>query len=161
MSLNEITSVNISQAKRRRVGRGLGSGLGKTGGRGSKGEGSRTGGKNRGPMFEGGQKPLWMRIPKRGFSNFVHKNRFQAVRLDVVLKLIEGAVIDATTLSEVGLVRGDTPIKLIGGRGETKLTRKLNVTLDKVSAAVKEAIEAAGGTVSETQPAAPAPAAGK
>ena len=156
MNLQDITSTDIGRAQRRRVGRGLGSGLGKTGGRGSKGEGSRTGGKNRGPMFEGGQKPLWMRIPKRGFSNFVHKNRFQAVRLDVVLKLIEGAVIDAAALTEVGLVRGDTPIKLIGGRGENKLTRKLTVTLDKVSGAVKEAITAAGGTVTETAPAAPA-----
>ncbi len=155
MSLTDITSVNISRAKRRRVGRGLGSGLGKTGGRGSKGEGSRTGGKNRGPMFEGGQKPLWMRIPKRGFSNFVHKNRFQSVRLDVMLKLIAGNTIDAVALTEVGLVRGDTPIKLIGGRGETKITRKLTVSLDKVSAAVKQAIEAAGGTVTETQSAAP------
>lgn len=161
MSLQDITSVDVSRAKRRRVGRGLGSGLGKTGGRGSKGEGSRTGGKNRGPMFEGGQKPLWMRIPKRGFSNFVHKNRFQAVRLDVVLKLIEGAVIDAAALTAVGLVRGDTPIKLIGGRGEAKLTRKLNVTLDKVSASVKEAITAAGGTVTETLPAPATPAAGE
>ena len=156
MSLNAITSTDIGRTGRRRVGRGLGSGLGKTGGRGSKGEGSRTGGKNRGPMFEGGQKPLWMRIPKRGFSNHEHKNRFQAVRLDVVLKLIEGAVIDAAALAEVGLVRGATPIKLIGGRGEAKLARKLTVTLDKVSAAVKEAITAAGGTVTETAPAAPA-----
>jgi large subunit ribosomal protein L15 len=150
VSLQDINSVNIGRAQRRRVGRGLGSGLGKTGGRGSKGEGSRTGGKNRGPMFEGGQKPLWMRIPKRGFSNFVHKNRFQAVRLDVVLKLIEASVIDGDALAEVGLVRGDTPIKLIGGRGDANLTRKLQVTLDKVSASVKQAIEAAGGTVTET-----------
>ena len=153
MSLNDITSVDIGRAQRRRVCRGLGSGLGKNGGRGSKGEGSRTGGKNRGPMFEGGQKPLWMRIPKRGFSNFEHKIRFQAVRLDVVLKLIEGATIDTAALAAVGLVRGSAPIKLIGGRGEQKLTRKLAVTLDRVSAPVKEAIVAAGGTVTETQPA--------
>mgnify|MGYP000201887430 CR=1 FL=1 len=158
MSLKDINSVDIGRQTRRRVGRGLGSGLGKTGGRGSKGEGSRTGGKNRGPMFEGGQKPLWMRIPKRGFSNFVHKNRFQAVRLDVALKLISGPKIDAETLTEVGLVRGDTPIKLIGGRVEAKLDRKINVTVDKVSVSVKAAIEAAGGTVTETQP---APAAGE
>ncbi|MBN8524799.1 MAG: 50S ribosomal protein L15 [Planctomycetes bacterium] len=158
MSLNDITSVDIGRQSSKRVGRGLGSGLGKTGGRGSKGEGSRTGGKNRGPMFEGGQKPLWMRIPKRGFSNFVHKNRFQAVRLDVVLKLVAGATIDAEVLTEAGLVRGDTPIKLVGGRGEVKIERKLTVKLDKVSASVKQAIEAAGGSVTETQP---APAAGE
>lgn len=150
MSLNDITSVDIGRAQRRRVGRGLGSGLGKTGGRGSKGEGSRTGGKNRGPMFEGGQKPLWMRIPKRGFSNHLHKARFQAVRLDVVLKLIDGATIDAAKLGEVGLVRGDAPIKLIGARAEAKIDRKLTVTLDRVSAPVRQAIEAAGGTVTET-----------
>ena len=161
MSLDQILTTDTGRKQRRRVGRGIGSGLGKTGGRGSKGEGSRTGGKNRGPMFEGGQKPLWMRIPKRGFSNHEHKNRFQAVRLDVVLKLIDGAVIDAAALAEVGLVRGDTPIKLIGGRGESKLTHKLNVTPDKVSAAVKEAITAAGGTVTETLPAPAAPAAGE
>lgn len=150
--LNDILSTDTGRVGRRRVGRGLGSGLGKTGGRGSKGEGSRAGGKNRGPMFEGGQKPLWMRIPKRGFSNFVHKNRFQAVRLDVVLKVVTGDQINAETLSEGGLVRGDAPIKLIGSRGEAKISRKLTVNLDRVSGAVKQAIEAAGGTVTETCP---------
>jgi large subunit ribosomal protein L15 len=159
VNLSDITSVDISRAKRRRVGRGLGSGLGKTGGRGSKGEGSRTGGKNRGPLFEGGQKPLYMRIPKRGFSNFLHRNRFQVVRLDVVLKLVPGAAIDAAVLAEAGLVRGDTPIKLVGSRGEAKIDRKLAVTLDRVSAPVKQAIEAAGGTVTELAPAAPAASA--
>lgn len=150
MSLSDITSVDISRAKRRRVGRGLGSGLGKTGGRGSKGEGSRTGGKNRGPLFEGGQKPLYMRIPKRGFSNFVHKQRFQAVRLDIALKLIEGERIDAETLAAVGLARGDTPIKLVGGRGETAVGRKLSVSVARVSAPVRKAVEAAGGSVAES-----------
>lgn len=150
MSLQDILSTDISRAQRRRVGRGLGSGLGKTGGRGSKGEGSRTGGKNRGPMFEGGQKPLWMRIPKRGFSNFAHKNAFQAVRLDLALKLVKGDTIDADSLADVGLVRGEKPVKLVGGRGETKIARKLTVKLDKVSAAVKQAVEAAGGNVTET-----------
>lgn len=149
MNLNDILSTNTGRSERKRVGRGLGSGLGKTGGRGSKGEGSRTGGKNRGPMFEGGQKPLWMRIPKRGFSNFVHKNSFQAVRLDLALKLISGNTLDATTLADVGLVRGQLPIKLVGGRGATKIDRKLNVTLDRVSSPVKQAIEAAGGRVTE------------
>lgn len=153
MSLNDILSTNTGRAERRRVGRGLGSGLGKTGGRGSKGEGSRTGGKNRGPMFEGGQKPLWMRIPKRGFSNFAHKNAFQAVRLDLALKLVSGPTLDADALADVGLVRGEKPIKLVGGRGEVKIERKLAVKVDRVSAAVKQAIEAAGGSVTETLPA--------
>lgn len=153
MSLQDILSTDTSRAQRRRAGRGLGSGLGKTGGRGQKGEGSRTGGKNRGPMFEGGQKPLWMRIPKRGFSNFVHKNAFQAVRLDLALKLVKGDTLDADSLADVGLVRGEKPVKLVGGRGETKISRKLTVKLDRVSAAVKQAVEAAGGSVTETLPA--------
>ena len=152
MNLNAILSTDTGRSDRKRVGRGLGSGLGKTGGRGSKGEGSRTGGKNRGPMFEGGQKPLWMRIPKRGFSNFVHKNLYQAVRLDLALKLLKGDTLDAATLAEVGLVRGQLPIKLVGGRGETKVERKYAVKVDRVSASVKLAIEAAGGTVIETLP---------
>jgi large subunit ribosomal protein L15 len=152
VNLNDILSTNTGRSDRKRVGRGLGSGLGKTGGRGSKGEGSRTGGKNRGPMFEGGQKPLWMRIPKRGFSNFVHKNSFQAVRLDLALKLITGDTLDETTLADVGLVRGQLPIKLVGGRGETKIERKLAVKVDRVSGPVKQAIEAAGGSVIETLP---------
>ena len=150
MNLNDILSTNTGRSDRKRVGRGLGSGLGKTGGRGSKGEGSRTGGKNRGPMFEGGQKPLWMRIPKRGFSNFVHKSSFQAVRLDLALKLVTGDTLDASTLTDVGLVRGELPIKLVGGRGETKVERRLAVKVDRVSASVKQAIEAAGGSVTET-----------
>ncbi len=153
MSLKDITSVDIGRQGRKRVGRGLGSGLGKTGGRGSKGEGSRTGGKNRGPMFEGGQKPLWMRIPKRGFSNYLHKNRFQSIRIDVALKNIDGDTIDAERLADAGLVRGETPIKLIGGRGEYKVERKLTVKLDRVSASVRQAVEAAGGSVTETLPA--------
>ncbi|MEK7414773.1 MAG: 50S ribosomal protein L15 [Planctomycetota bacterium] len=155
MTLQDILSVDTGRQDRKRVGRGLGSGLGKTGGRGSKGEGSRTGGKNRGPLFEGGQKPLWMKIPKRGFSNHAHRNLFQAVRLDLALKLITGAQVNAESLAEAGLVRGSQPIKLVGGRGETKVDRKLTVTLDKVSASVRQAIEAAGGTVTETSAIAP------
>ena len=66
MRLNTLKSAPGARKERTRVGRGIGSGLGKTAGRGSKGEGSRTGGKNRGPLFEGGQFPFWMRLPKRG-----------------------------------------------------------------------------------------------
>jgi len=153
VNLQDILSTDTGRQERKRVGRGLGSGLGKTGGRGSKGEGSRTGGKNRGPMFEGGQKPLWMRIPKRGFSNFVHKNAYQAVRLDLALKLVKGDTLDYDSLADVGLVRGGLPVKLVGGRGETKVERKLTVKLDKVTVAVKQAIEAAGGSVTESLPA--------
>jgi large subunit ribosomal protein L15 len=150
VSLQDILSTDTGREQRRRVGRGLGSGLGKTGGRGSKGEGSRTGGKNRGPMFEGGQFPFWMRLPKRGFSNNPHRVRFQEVRLDILIKSHAADVITAESLAEAGLIRGDAPVKVVGARGELKLARKLNVTVDRVTAGVKSAIEAAGGSVTET-----------
>jgi large subunit ribosomal protein L15 len=161
VTLKDILSTDIGRTKRRRVGRGLGSGMGKTGGRGQKGEGSRTGGKNRGPLFEGGQFPFWMRLPRRGFSNFAHANHFRTVRLDIVLKLVDGTVVDADKLVNAGLIRPGEPCKLVGGRGEAAaLDRKLVVTLDRVSAPVRKAIEAAGGTVTETAAAAGGEAAG-
>ena len=148
MSLHDILSTNTGRAKRRRVGRGLGSGLGKTGGRGSKGEGSRTGGKNRGPLFEGGQKPLWMRVPKRGFSNFAHRSAFLALPVARVLDRVQGDVIDEAALVQAGLIKAGTAVKLVGGRGEKAhaVARKVTVRV-AVSGPVKAAIEAAGGSV--------------
>ncbi|MCS6969948.1 MAG: 50S ribosomal protein L15 [Planctomycetota bacterium] len=155
MNLSEITSVDISRAKRKRVGRGLGSGLGKTCGRGYKGEGARAGGPNRGPLFEGGQKPLYMRIPKRGFSNHRHRQQWQVLRLDIVLKHLRGDTIDAASLAAAGLAKQPgAPIKLVGGRGALEVPRPLAVCVDRVSAAVKSAVIAAGGSVTETRPAA-------
>ncbi len=156
MSLERILSTDTSRKDRRRVGRGLGSGLGKTGGRGSKGEGSRTGGKNSGPLFEGGQKPLWMRLPKRGFSNFAHTVRYQVLPLPRVLERVSGDV-TLETLAAAGLCRPDARIKLVGGRGElaqAKVARKVTVSVHRATASVKAAIEAAGGTVTELDAAA-------
>lgn len=152
MSLQDILSTPTGRQQRRRVGRGLGSGLGKTGGRGSKGEGSRTGGKNRGPLFEGGQFKFWMRLPKRGFSNNPHRNLFQEVRLDILAKIHGADTVNAESLTEAGLIRGDAPVKIVGARGELKLSRKLNVTVERITAGAKAAIEAAGGSVTETLP---------
>ncbi len=148
MSLDKILSTDTGRAQRRRVGRGLGSGLGKTGGRGSKGEGSRTGGKNRGPLFEGGQKPLWMRLPKRGFSNFAHTARFLPLPIGRVLARVAGETIDEAALVAAGLIKPGVAVKLVGGRGEDKhaVGRKVTVKLP-VTAPVKAAIEAAGGSV--------------
>ena len=81
MSLQSITSADSGRKSRKRVGRGAGSGLGKTGGRGEKGQTSRSGG-GRGKFFEGGQFPFWMRLPKRGFSNANHKTTYQVVSLE-------------------------------------------------------------------------------
>ena len=145
MSLHDILSVDTGRRGRRRVGRGLGSGLGKTGGRGSKGEGSRTGGKNRGHMFEGGQKPLYMRIPKRGFSNFAHRVVYQPVYLARVIERVQGDV-TVEALVAAGLARDGALVKIVG---KAEVTKALKVAVHRVSASVKQAIEAAGGSVTE------------
>jgi large subunit ribosomal protein L15 len=153
VSLARILSTDTSRKDRRRVGRGLGSGLGKTGGRGGKGEGSRTGGKNRGPMFEGGQKPLWMRLPKRGFSNIVHAVSYQVLPIHRVLERVSGGEITVAALAAAGLCQPEARIKLVGGRGDNAkavVSRKVAVTVHRVSAPVKAAILAAGGSITET-----------
>lgn len=151
MSLEEILSTDTGRAQRRRVGRGLGSGIGKTGGRGSKGEGSRTGGKNRGPLFEGGQFPFWMRLPKRGFTNFSHRRTFQVLPVGAVLAAISGNQITVEALVDAGLAHPGERIKLVGGRaaGAATVDRAVTITVHRVSAPAKAAIEAAGGTVVE------------
>ncbi len=146
MNLSDILSTDISRAGRRRVGRGLGSGLGKTGGRGSKGEGSRTGGKNRGPLFEGGQFPFWMRLPKRGFTNHEHTVRYQTIDLGRALARVKGEITVASLIAS-GLTREGTRIKLVNGKA--KVDRKVVVSVNRVSGPVKAAIEAAGGSVTE------------
>ncbi|MBA2482370.1 MAG: 50S ribosomal protein L15 [Planctomycetes bacterium] len=150
--LDKILSTDTGRQQRRRVGRGLGSGIGKTGGRGSKGEGSRTGGKNRGPMFEGGQFPFWMRLPKRGFSNHEHKVTYQTIDLARALTRVKGKELSIETLAKAGLIKAETRVKIVGGRSEgaVKVDRAVSITVNRVSGPVKAAIEAAGGTVIET-----------
>ncbi len=149
--LNDILSTDTGRQSRRRVGRGLGSGLGKTGGRGSKGEGSRTGGKNRGPLFEGGQFPFWMRLPKRGFSNHEHKIRYQTVDIAKAIARVKGKELTIEALVEAGLIGEGTRVKLVGGpKGAGKLDKAVNVVVNRVSGPVKAAIESAGGKVTET-----------
>lgn len=145
MSFNEFLTTDTGRQQRRRVGRGLGSGLGKTGGRGSKGEGSRTGGKNRGPMFEGGQKPFWMRIPKRGFSNFAHTVTYRPVNIGKALQLIAGDITVAA-LETVGLVRPGQLVKLVG---KEAVTRPVKITVHRATGSVKQSVSAAGGSLVE------------
>ena len=145
-TLNDILTTDTGRQQRRRVGRGLGSGLGKTGGRGQKGEGSRTGGKNRGPMFEGGQFPFWMRLPKRGFTNFEHRVSYHAVDLARALQRVKGDI-TLESLVEAGLARPGALVKVLGG--QAKVDRKLTIAVHKVSASVRAAIEAAGGKITE------------
>ena len=142
MKLNSLTPVPGSTKNRKRVGRGHGSGLGKSAGRGDKGAGQRSGFKRR-PWFEGGQMPLARRLPRRGFTN-IFKKEFQIVNLNALGDLgIEK--IDAQIMFQKGLVRSALkPIKILG---DGELNMKLEVTASAFSSSAKEKIEKAGGTV--------------
>ncbi|MCL2491192.1 MAG: 50S ribosomal protein L15 [Coriobacteriia bacterium] len=146
MELHDLSPAPGSTKKRKRVGRGHGSGLGKTSGRGQDGQASRAGG-TKGPGFEGGQLPLYMRLPKLG--GFTNRNRQEYAivnvgRLDEVFE--SGDEITADVLAEKGIIKSAVklPVKVLGA-GD--LSKDLTVKVDKVSASAKEKIEKAGGTV--------------
>jgi len=140
MKLDSLTPVPGSTKNRKRVGRGAGSGLGRTSGRGEKGAQARSGFKRR-PWFEGGQMALARRLPKRGFTNLFRKE-FQIVNLEAIENLGLDTV-DAQILADNGLVRSALkPIKILAD-GELKL--KVTVTASAFSESAKEQIEQAGG----------------
>lgn len=143
MKLNELKPAPGSKKARRRVGRGLGSGKGKTAGRGQKGQKSRSG-FSQGAGWEGGRSRLIMRLPKRGFTRV--KDPLQLVNLRDLNGFAEGANIDAAALTAAGLVRRpDHPIKLLA---DGELTVKgLVLTVDAASKGAVEAVNAAGGKV--------------
>src|SRR6266853_230069 len=144
LALHDLKPPRGSVTARRRVGRGPGSGLGKTAGRGGKGQTARSGGSTR-PGFEGGQMPLIRRIPKRGFTN-PFKQSAQVVNVRHLVLLAEGVEVTPETLFGAGLVRRpDHPIKLLG-TGEVA-GRKFVVKGVAVSASAKAKIEQAGGTI--------------
>ena len=124
-----------------RRGRGHGSGNGKTAGKGHKGQKARSGAPR--PGFEGGQMPLYRRIPKRGFHNRNTKE-IVAINLEVLERFEDGATVSVDTLIETGIIKNPRDGVKILGRGE--LTKKLNVQVNAYSASVKEKIEALGGT---------------
>ena len=145
MKMHELRPAEGARTSAKRLGRGIGSGLGKTSGKGHKGQNARSGGGVR-PGFEGGQMPLVRRIPKRGFNN-----RFRKVYSIVNISALEakfenGAVVDAEALIVSGILSKieDAGVKVLGG-GE--LTKALTVKADKFGASAKEAIEKAGGSV--------------
>ena len=144
MKLNSISPLPGSTKTRKRVGRGHGSGLGKSAGRGDKGAGQRSGFKRR-AWFEGGQMPLARRLPMRGFKN-IFKKEFQIVNIDSIEALgIEE--VDAQTLMDNGLIRSALkPVKILGN-GDVK--SKINLTATIFSKSAKEKIEKAGGTATE------------
>ncbi|RPJ09040.1 MAG: 50S ribosomal protein L15 [Spirochaetaceae bacterium] len=132
--------------KIKRIGRGPGSGHGKTACKGNKGQNARSGGSVR-PGFEGGQMPLYRRIAHRGFSNAIFKRTYSVLNIDDLEVFGIGETVNAATLVEKNLMKAsEKKIKLLG-RGE--LAKKLTVELDKVSGKAKEKIEKAGGTVKE------------
>lgn len=140
MKLHEMKSM-APRTARKRVGRGPGSGLGKTSGRGQKGQNARSGGGVR-PGFEGGQTPLARRLPKRGFTN-INRKEYAVVNVEDLNRFEDGTVVTPALLKEVGLVRKELNGVKILGNGE--LTKKLNVTAAIFSKSAVEAIEKAGG----------------
>lgn len=144
MNINQLENARGSRKKPKRVGCGPGSGHGKTSCRGEKGQFARSGkGRRRG--FEGGQMPLYRRIPKRGFTN-IFGREYGVVNLDTLNKFSEGIDITPEIIYSKGLVKGSLPIKILG-RG--KLERKFTVTAHKFSKSAKELIEKSGGSWKE------------
>jgi large subunit ribosomal protein L15 len=143
MKLNELSPPKGSRRPRKRVGRGVGSGNGKTAGRGTKGYNSRSGGGVR-PGFEGGQMPLHRRLPKRGFTN-IFKKKIAVINIRDLAKFESGSVVDEAALVRAGLVKGRRDgIKLLGhGEIKTPLTIKVNM----LSESAREKIIEAGGNI--------------
>ena len=143
MNLHELSPAAGSNTKAYRKGRGAGSGNGKTGGRGQKGQWARSGGGVR-VGFEGGQMPMARRLPKRGFHNIFAKP-LEAINVSVLDKFEDGAVVDAKALLEKGILsKCEYGVKILGNGS---ITKKLTVQASAFSASAKEKIEAAGGKV--------------
>lgn len=145
--LNELKPVAGARHYKKRLGRGTGSGLGKTSGKGHKGQNSRSGGGVR-PGFEGGQLPLFQRLPKRGFNNYT-RVEYAVVNIEDLNIFNDSAVVDIQALLTSGLVKDTKDGVKVLGQGE--LNKKLTVKANKFSASAKAAIEASGGTVEEVK----------
>lgn len=143
MKLNELKATEGSRRNRKRVGRGTSSGYGKTSGRGQKGQLARSGGKTR-LGFEGGQMPLYRRMPKRGFNN-INRKEYAIINLNDLNKFESGSEVTIDSLKEAGVVKKELAgVKLLANG---KLDVKLTVKVNKVSESAKKAVETAGGTV--------------
>ncbi len=144
MKLHDLTPAKGSKKDKKRVGRGPGSGLGKTAGRGHKGQRSRSGYSRR-PGFEGGQMPLVRRVPKRGFTN-IFRVEFAVVNLGDLAEM-EGEI-TPESLAAAGRVRRGRPVKVLG---DGEIGRAMTIKAHAFSASAREKIEAAGGTVEEIE----------
>lgn len=143
MNLHELSPAIGSKTTRTRRGRGLGSGLGKTAGRGHKGQNSRSGGGVR-TGFEGGQMPLYRRLPKRGFTNIFGKE-FAEVNVETLNRFEDGTVVDRVALIEAGILKNVRDGVRILGNGE--ITKKLTVIANGFTKSAESKITAAGGKV--------------
>jgi len=154
MNLSDLKPAAGSTKKHVRVGRGIGSGLGKTSGRGHKGKGARTGG-NTPPTYEGGQMPLQRRIPKRGFrrllKNKKRREEFVIINLKQLADFADGATIDSAALIGKNLAKPGLKIKILG---DGELNNKLTVRADAFSQSARDKIAKAGGTAELVQQAA-------
>ena len=154
MNLSDLKPAKGSTKKHVRVGRGIGSGLGKTSGRGHKGKGARSGG-NTPPTYEGGQMPLQRRIPKRGFrrllKNKKRRDEFVIINLKQLADFADGATIDSAALIGKNLAKPGLKIKILG---DGELNLKLNVRADAFSQSARDKIAKAGGTAELVQQAA-------
>ena len=141
MKLHELEkNIGATHAKKR-VGRGPGSGLGKTSGRGQKGQKARSGGSIN-PVFEGGQLPLYRRIPKRGFSNHMFKTTYAVINLDTLNVFEDGTVVTPALLKEAGIIKKELDgIKVLGNG---KLEKKLTIQANKFSTSALEKIKESG-----------------
>ncbi len=144
MKLHTMRPNEGSTKTRKRVGRGAGSGLGKTSGRGQDGQKSRSG-YSRKPGFEGGQLPLFKRIPKRGFSNARFKTEYAVINLSDLNKFEDGAIITPELLKEMGILKHQLDGVKVLGNGT--LEKKITVKANKFSTVAKEQIEKLGGKV--------------
>ena len=143
MKLNELSPAIGSKTEGKRKGRGAGTGNGKTAGRGHKGQNARSGGGVR-PGFEGGQMPIYRRLPKRGFNNIFAK-KYTEINVSDLNKFEDGTVVDATLLKETGVISKILDGIVVLGRGE--LTKKITVKAVRVTEGAAKKIEAAGGKV--------------
>lgn len=142
MKLHTMYAAEGATKTRKRVGRGTGSGLGKTSGKGHKGQNARSGGGVR-PGFEGGQLPLFRRLPKKGFSNAMFKVRYATINVSDLEKFEDGAVVTPELLKEMGILKKQLSGVKVLGNGE--LTKKVTVKANKFSQTAVEKIEAIGG----------------
>ncbi len=150
IKLHNLKPSRGATKKAKRVGRGHGSGLGKTSGRGQKGQKSRSGWKGgTRPGFEGGQTPLYMRFPKRGFSNAPFKVEYEIVNVkDLDRKFNDGDTVDIEAMKRAGLVKRRLPVKVLG---DGDIGKRLTVKAHKFSSSAREKIEAAGGVCEEVE----------